>query len=247
MKRLKCWEWSRLHRASRHPPRSLSHTYYVDFITCKLQPGQPMDFLHFRSGQIFLIRSWRVNGLPASLQWPLLFVHYTLLKCSTCYGSDSNMSTVNTANWNTKCWNSCLNALLLAPTVCLSVLRHFLYHKKMATVLLYLQMITQNMPQWRIARYSTPRESKVAGRGAAMWLGVRGLSRRQGVTLVCPCGRFGRSGAFIQGTGNRWWWEIKLLSAAPLVCPRSPSLCPSSVSCLRFLNCVTILLFIRWV
>lgn len=43
----------------------------------------------------------------------------------------------------------------------------------------------------------------------------RGFVRLCGALLVCGCGRFDISGAFNPGTGNRWCWEIKLLSPQP--------------------------------
>lgn len=53
--------------------------------------------------------------------------------------------------------------------------------------------------------------------------GCRGQTRKRqwdvsqlcGALLVCGCGRFDISGAFNPGTGNRWCWEIKLLSPQP--------------------------------
>lgn len=56
-------------------------------------------------------------------------------------------------------------------------------------------------------------------------------------TGVCGCWRFGRSGAFNPGTGDRWCWENKLLSPQPCwsipgvslpLCLRPSSLFPPS-------------------
>lgn len=52
---------------------------------------------------------------------------------------------------------------------------------------------------------------------------------------VCGCGRFDISGAFNPGTGNRWCWEIKLLSPQP--CQSVPGVSASLSLSLYFSPC----------
>lgn len=55
----------------------------------------------------------------------------------------------------------------------------------------------------------------IKGAGDRQGKGSGGLSWLCDALLPCGCGRFDISGAFNPGTGNRWCWEIKLLSPQP--------------------------------